>query len=513
MSLIRASATIGSLTLVSRVFGFVRDMMIASLLGAGIMSDAFIVAFKLPNFMRRLFAEGAFNSAFLPLYAGTVAAEGPETARTLVEEIHAVLVAILFVLCVLAVIFMPQVMYVLAPGFDKDPQKYELAVTLTRITFPYIFFISLVSLQGGLLNSIDKFAAVAATPIIMNVCFIFAMLVFTPFTPTSAHALAIGVIFSGVTQYWWLQYYCRKAGVAPRMIWPRMTGNVKKLFSLIGPAALGSSVAQINLLIDTQIGTLIPKAPSFLYYADRISELPLGVIGIAVSTALLPMLSRQIRTGDIAHALHTQNRALELAFLFGIPAAVALMIIPEPIIAVIYQRGAFSAQDTIATFHTLIAYACGLPAFLMVKVFASTFYANQDTKTPVKIAIVCVFINLFFNLTLMGPMQYVGLALSTSIAGWVNAFALGHQLHKRSLFVADTLFKFRMSRLILAALLMGLVLFPAQHVLMPYFSGKLVVKISALTGLIGLGGGVYGGALVALKVLKPDQLREYFKKR
>ncbi|HEU5047503.1 MAG TPA: murein biosynthesis integral membrane protein MurJ [Rickettsiales bacterium] len=513
MSLVRASATIGSLTLVSRIFGFVRDMMIASMLGAGIMSDAFIVAFKLPNFMRRLFAEGAFNSAFLPLYAGTVATEGPETARTLVEEIHAVLVSILFVLCVLAVIFMPQVMYVLAPGFDKDPQKYELAVTLTRITFPYILFISLVSLQGGLLNSIDKFAAVAATPIIMNVCFIIAMLIFTPFTPTAAHALAIGVIFSGVTQYWWLQYYCRKAGVAPRMIMPRMTGNVKKLFSLIGPAALGSSVAQINLLIDTQIGTLIPKAPSFLYYADRISELPLGVIGIAVSTALLPMLSRQIRTGDIAHALHTQNRALELAFLFGIPAAVALMVIPEPIIAVIYQRGAFSAQDTIATFHTLIAYACGLPAFLMVKVFASTFYANQDTKTPVKIAIICVFINLFFNLTLMGPMQYVGLALSTSIAGWVNAFALGYQLHKRSLFVADTMFKFRMSRLILAAILMGGALLPAQHLLMAYFTGKLVVKVCALTGLIAVGGGVYGGMLLVLKVLNPAQLREYFKRR
>ncbi|MEI6730701.1 MAG: lipid II flippase MurJ, partial [Pseudomonadota bacterium] len=212
MSLLRASATIGFLTLISRIFGFVRDMMIASFLGAGMYSDAFFVAFKIPNFMRRLFAEGAFNSAFLPLYAGTVAVEGREKAKILAEEIHAVLVTILLVITILAIIFMPSLMVVLAPGFDKDPAKYDLAVTLTRITFPYILFISLVSLQGGLLNSIDKFAAVAATPIIMNICLIIAMVAVVKFVPTPAHALAIGVMFSGITQYIWLLYFCRKAG-------------------------------------------------------------------------------------------------------------------------------------------------------------------------------------------------------------------------------------------------------------------------------------------------------------
>lgn len=512
MSLIRASATIGSLTLVSRVFGFVRDTMIAQLLGAGIWSDAFIVAFKLPNFMRRLFAEGAFNAAFLPLYAGTRATEGDKEARVLVEEIHSVLAFILVALCILAEIFMPQVMYVLAWGFDKDPEKFNLAVTLTRITFPYILFISLVSLQGGILNSISKFAAVAATPIIMNVCLITAMVAVVKFMPTPAHALAVGVMASGIAQYAWLQYFCRRQGVAPRWMFPRMTENVKKLFVLIGPAALGSSVAQINLFIDTQIATLIPKAPSFLYYADRIGELPLGIIGIAVSTALLPMLSRQIRTGDIAQARHTQNRALEISLLFGIPAMVALIVMPYPIINVLYEHGAFSPDDSDATYKTLIAYALGTPAFLMVKIFASTFYANQDTKTPVKIAIACVIINLFFNLTLMGPMKYVGLALATSIASWFNALALGYYLRKRELFVADTLLTFRLIRILGCSALMGAALLAVYPLVRDYFHAALLIKIIALCVLIGSGLVVYGLSLLMMRVITPAQLKGYLKR-
>jgi putative peptidoglycan lipid II flippase len=512
MSLIRASATIGGLTLVSRVFGFVRDMMIASFLGAGMLSDAFFVAFKIPNFMRRLFAEGAFNAAFLPLYASTHVGEGEAAARKFAEEINAVLALVLAVISVLAIVFMPDLMVILAPGFDKDPEKYKLSVTLTRITFPYIFFISLVCLQGGVLNSIDKFAAVAATPIIMNVCLIIAMLAVGPFVPTPAHALAIGVMVSGVTQYLWLLYYCRRAGVHPRLVLPRMTPNVKKLLVQIAPAALGSSVVQINLMIDVIIASLIPDAVSYLYYADRISELPLGIIGIAVSTALLPMLSRQIREGKMDVALHTQNRALELSLLFGLPATVALVIIPYPIIVTMYQHGAFSAIATSATYKTLIAYAVGLPAFLAVKIFASTFYANHDTRTPVKIAIICVFINLFFNLTLMHWLAYIGFALSTSIAGWVNACALGYFLYQRKLFTLDPLFKFRLLRISAGAILMGLALLAAQALLMGYFSHGLLVRIITLGVIIGIGFAVYGAALLGLRVLTPAQLKAYFAK-
>lgn len=462
--------------------------------------------------MRQLFAEGAFNAAFVPLYAGTRATEGPAVAKTLAEEVHAGLVLVLVIVSVLGVIFMPYLMVVLAPGFDNDPVKYNLTVLLTRITFPYILFISLVSLQGGILNSIDKFAAVAATPVIMNICLIAAMLLVSPFTPTSAHALAIGVIVSGVAQYLWLLYFCRKAGVGPHFIWPRLTPNVRRLLTLVAPAALGSSVTQINLVVNVIIASHVAGAVSVLYYAVRIEELPFGVIGIAISTALLPMLSRQIREGKIDLARHTQNRALELSQLFGIPATIALCIIPYPIVAVIYQHGAFSAADAEATFKTLIAYAIGLPPALAVKIFASTFYANQDTKTPVRVAIACVIINLFFNLTLMGPLGCMGLALSTSIASWVNAIALGWGLHTRKLFVMDATFRFRMVRIIAASLIMGAALLGLYSLLAEYLQKGLIYKIIALSAFIIGGLGVYGGILWMLKVINPQELKGYLKR-
>jgi len=513
MSLIRASATIGILTLASRVLGFVRDMMIASLLGAGMLSDAFLVAFKLPNFMRQLFAEGAANAAFVPLYAGIRATEGEASARKLSEEAQAGLTLLLLLVCVVAMIFMPQLMLILAPGFDADPEKYALTITLTRITFPYLLFISLVSLQGGILNSVGKFAAVAATPIIMNVCLIGAMLILSPFTPTAAHALSVGVLFSGVAQYLWLLYYCRKQGVSPRFIWPRMTPNMKKLLLLVAPATLGAGVTQINLMVNVIIASLIPGAVSILYYAVRISELPFGVIGVAVSTALLPMLSRQIREGNISAALHSQNRALELSLIFGLPATIAFMVIPYPIVMVIYEHGAFTAADSAATFKTLMAFALGLPPALVVKIFTSTFYANHDTKTPVKIGIACVLINLFFNLVLMHLMRYVGLAFSSSIANWVNAIALGMVLHRRRLFVVDEIFIFRLKRIMTASIVMGGALLVAYWLLAPHFSMGLLSKVIALILLIGIGKIVYVATLFFLGVLKPSQMREYFSRR
>jgi putative peptidoglycan lipid II flippase len=292
-----------------------------------------------------------------------------------------------------------------------------------------------------------------------------------------------------------------------------MTPNVRRLLALVGPAALGSSVTQINLVINVIIASLIPGAVSILYYAVRIEELPFGVIGIAVSTALLPMLSRQIRESKLETALHTQNRALELSLLFGIPATVALFVIPYPIVLVIYQHGRFTGADTVATVSTLIAYAVGLPAALAVKIFASTFYANQDTKTPVRIAVVCVGINLALNLALMGPMKYVGLALSASIASWVNALALGRSLHKRKLFVMDTIFRFRLLRMTAGALLMGAALWAAYTALADYFATGLIIKVLALGVLIGSGMVVYAVTLFALKVVNIREFKNYLRRR
>lgn len=431
MSLVKSTATIGGYTLLSRVLGFLRDVTIASGLGASYLSDAFFIAFKLPNFLRRLFAEGAFNSAFVPMFAGMLAVDGKDHANRFASEAMSFLLLVLLIVTGVFILCMPWLMYVLAPGFSDDPAKFDLTVTLTRITMPYIIFISLVSLLGGILNSGDRFAAVAATPVIMNLCLIIVPTLLGPLPPTGAHALAIAVMISGVAQWVWLVYFCRRFGMLPKLVRPRLTPEVKKLLALIAPAALGAGVAQVNLFIDLIIASQFDNGVSYLYYADRINELPLAVIGIAVGTALLPMLSRQIREGKREEAFQSQNRALLLSLFLSLPAAVALVIIAEPVISVVYQRGAFAAHETVATYRALVAFALGLPAFVLVKILAPGFYANHDTKTPFKIATGCILINLALNLALMVPLQHVGMALATSVSGWVNVISMVIILRRR----------------------------------------------------------------------------------
>ncbi len=437
MSLVKSTATIGLYTLISRVLGFARDVTIASGLGASYLSDAFFVAFRLPNYLRRLFAEGAFNAAFVPMYSGMLAVEGKDSARKFASEAMSFLVVLLLIVVAVFIAGMDWLMAVLAPGFTDDPIKYQLTVALTRITMPYILFISLVSLLGGVLNSMHQFAAAAATPIIMNLCLIIIPYLIDPFTPTGAHSLAIAVSCSGVAQWLWLVWFCHKEGMLPRLMRPRLTPDVKKLLKIIAPVALGAGVAQVNLFIDTIIATHFDSGVSYLYYADRINELPLAVIGIALGTALLPMLSRFIREGKTAESHNCQNRAIELGLFLSLPAAVALMIIAEPIIRVMFERGEFGAKETLATFAALRAFAIGLPAFILIKILSPGFYANQDTKTPFKIAMVCVAVNLALNLALMGPFRHVGMALATSTAGWVNVIMMLYVLTQRKWFVAS----------------------------------------------------------------------------
>lgn len=510
--LVRASATIGGLTMVSRVLGFIRDMMIASALGAGVLSDAFFVAFKLPNFMRRLFAEGAFNTAFVPLFAGILATEGKSAARVFAEEIYSVMLWILLGVTALFIVAMPWVMYILAPGFESDPYKYGLSVELTRITMPYMIFISLMSLLAGILNSWEKFAAVAATPIVMNLCLIVSQVALIHHTETPAHALAYGVFIAGVAQYLWLVWFCKKADVLPKLQAPRLTENFKKLMRLMAPAALGAGVAQINLMVDMIIASLIPNAVSYLYYADRIAEMPLGVIGIAVATALLPMMSKQIREGKTEAASYSQNRALELSLLLGLPAAAALIALAHPIISVMFERGAFGLNETLATYKALIAYALGLPAFLAVKIFAPGFFANQDTKTPVKIAVVCVLLNFILNLVLMQSMAHVGMALATTIAGWVNAGAMGYILYKRKVFVPDALLVFRLMRITGASLLMAGCVWLAYIQWETYFYDGGHMRYFAMAVLVSLGLLIFGISTLLLRIVTREQLRGYFKR-
>lgn len=513
MSLFRSAATIGFFTLLSRILGFVRDICIARFIGANAVTDAFFVAFKLPNFMRRLFAEGAFNSAFVPLYAGTLTTDGKPAAQQLAGETLAVLTCVLLVVVAVMVAFMPQVMLVLAPGFEDDPAKFELAVTLTRITMPYLLFISLVSLLGGVLNSFEKFAATAASPILLNIALISSILLFRDQFPTPAHALSWGVFAAGILQFAWLLFFCKRNGILPPLRRPALTERVKKLLKLIAPAALGAGVAQVNLMVDMIIASQVPEGVSYLYYADRVNQLPLGVIGVGVGTALLPLLSKQMREPDPSRALHTQNRAIELVLLLALPAACALLVIAQPIISTLFEHGAFSIDATLATYPALMAYGLGLPSFVLIKVLAPGFFAQHDTKTPFVIASVCMVLNLVLCLALVGPMAHVGLALATTIAGWVNAIWMGVVLHKRGLLLPDAKLKHRAPRIVLACGLMALSLAGGYAISYTVFSESHGMRIAALALLVALGMAVYGFLVLQLKVMEWQELQQLMRRR
>lgn len=493
MSLIRAAATVGSFTMISRITGFLRDVLIAAILGAGPVADAFFVAFKLPNFFRRLTAEGSFTVAFVPLFAGTLEAEGRAEARRFAEEVLAMMCAVLAALTLAMILTMPWVMYVLAPGFVATPERFDIAVELTRITFPYLPLISIVALYGGVLNSLDRFAAMAAAPILLNLILIAAMVGFADRMETPGHVLAWGVAIAGLAQLVWLISASARAGFPLRLRLPRLTLGVRKLFRLMVPAMLGAGVVQINLLIDMVLASTLPLGSiSFLYYADRVNQLPLGVIGVAIGTALLPMLSRQWRAEDAAGAMETQNRALEFGALLTVPAAVGLGVLAGPIVTVLFERGAFTAADSAQTSAAMVAFAAGLPAFVLVKVLQPGFFAREDTRTPVKVAAAAVLLNLVLNLILMQFLAHVGLALATAIASWANGLALAHLLRRDGVFRLDERSKRRLPRILFAALVMGAAL-----------SAMLWIADTAALGLFGRGTlvgavGLLGFILVAL---------------
>jgi len=498
MSLLRAITTIGGMTLISRVLGFVRDILIAAVLGTGMAADAFFVAFRFPNLFRRLFAEGAFSAAFVPIFTRKLVA-GDDAARRFQEQAFSVLALALVVFVSLVEIAMPWLVdWVLAPGFQDVPGKSELTTLLSRIAFPYLFFISLVSLLSGVLNALGKFAAAAATPILLNICLIFALLVLTPLLPTPGHALGVGVFLAGVVQLLWLVAYVKKQGLPVRLARPRLTEDVKLLGRRILPVVFGASLYQINLLIGTILASLLSEgAVSYLYYADRVTQLPLGLVGVAVGTALLPMLSKQLQSGDEAQALHSQNRGLEFAALLTLPAAVALLVIAEPVISVLFERGAFDGQAALATAKALMAFAAGLPAFVLIKVLAPGFFSRGDTKTPVKIAALSMVLNIVLNVIWMQFWGYVGIAAASSAAAWLNALLLGLVLWRRGHFVADRRLVSRSLKIMLASAVMALGLFQAQALLSPWLEGSGPEKILGLSLLI-IGGGVVFAVMVLI---------------
>lgn len=506
MSLLKSTAIIGSLTLASRIFGFARDVIVANVMGASWLTDAFFVAFKLPNFFRRLLAEGAFSAAFVPMFAGIHTREGKTAAMHFAAEALAVLTVILLLLNGFVITFMPFLLHVFAPGFVDDPAKYDLTVTLSRIAFPYIFFMSLVALLGGILNSLGRFTAFAAAPILLNATLVASLLLLPPYTPTAAHAMSVGVFVAGVVQLAFMVWFCKRADAMPGFVLPRLTPHIRRLMKLIAPAALGAGVAQINLLIDVTLASNFKEGVSYLYYADRINELPIGVIGVAVGTALLPLITRQLREHKLEAAQHSFNRAIELVLLFGVPACAALLAIPETIIRTLYERGEFSPSDTAATYTAMMAFAAGLPAFVLVKVLAPGFYANEDTKTPFYIATTCVVLNLVLNLILMQFYEHVGLAMATSIAGWVNALAMAKILHARGMLKLDHLARRRLPRIVFASGVMCTLLIFACDAMQNWLHGTTATKALAMALLVGGGGVVYGATILGTKAYHLNEL-------
>jgi putative peptidoglycan lipid II flippase len=512
--MIRHVLTVGAWTGASRILGFVRDIAIAARLGAGPEADAFFVALKLPNFFRRLFGEGAFAAAFVPLFAGALAGEGREAARRVAEGALAVMIATLATLTLLAIVFMPQAMTILAPGFIDEPYRFGLAVELTRITFPYLLLICVVALLSGVLNGLGRFSAAAAAPILFNLCLIAGLFAAPLLSIGLAQGLAWGVAASGVAQLLLLAAATARAGMPLRLPLPRLSPEVRTLLRKMIPGAIGAGVTQINLMIDVIIASLLPQgAIAFLYYADRVAQLPLGVIGTAVGTALLPLLSRQVRSGEAGAAVATQNRAVEFALLLTLPAAAGLITAAGPIVTVLFERGAFGPAETGATALALAAYGFGLPAFVLVKVFAPGFFARGDTATPVKVAITCVVLNLILNLLLIRPFGHVGIALATGLAAWVNALSLAVLLRRQGRWREDARLVSRGSRILLAAVAMGLALWGMRGAVADDLIALRFYRWAVLAGLIAAGGAAYAALALAVRAADIAELRGYLRRR
>ncbi len=494
MAFLRNIATVGGLTLVSRALGFLRDILIAAFLGAGPIADAFFVAFKLPNFFRRLFAEGAFSAAFIPIFSGELTRHGRDRAVAFAAQAASVLLWALLALVLFFEITMPWFMHVLAPGFAEDPEKFNLAVDLSRITFPYILFISLVSLLGGVLNTLDRFAAMAATPILLNLCLIAALVVFARAAMTPGHALAWGVAAAGVVQLVWLVVALKRENIILHLPHPRLSPNIQRLLKLFVPVALGAGVYQVNLVIDVIIASLLPTgAISFLYYADRVNQLPLGVVGVAVGTALLPLLSRQVKNDESEAALESQNRAIEYALFLALPAAAALMALSTPVVTVLFERGAFSPADARATAQALTAFATGLPAYVLVKVLAPGYFSREDTATPIKIGVAAMVLNVVLNLILMTFLAHVGLALATSISAWFNATLLAQGLKKRGHLALNSRLRRRVALMLLSSVGLAVALVFLADGLAGPLAGSQTMRFAALAALVVVGMVLYGG--------------------
>jgi putative peptidoglycan lipid II flippase len=516
MDFLRSIFTVGGYTMGSRVLGFIRDILIAHALGTGLAADAFFVSMRFPNLFRSLFAEGAFNAAFVPQYARRLEGEGHDPARRFAEQVMSVMTSVLLVFTVLAQAGMPWLMYLLAGGYADDPAKYALSVLLTQVTFPYLLFMSLTALQGGILNSLHQFMHAAAAPILLNVVMIIALVIVGPFAlplQEVAYALAWAMTVAGVGQFLWMVIACHRAGMDLHLPLPRLTPEVRKLFRLMLPGIIGSGVMQVNLVIGTQIASWQDGAVSYLYYADRVYQFPLAIVGSATGVVLLPVLSRQLRGGQGEAAMSTLNRGIELVLLLTVPAAVALIAIPLPIVSVLFQHGNFTADDSAATALALGIYGAGLPAFVLVKALTPAFYAREDTATPFRYAIISMVVNTILSVALFQVMAFAGIALGTVLASWLNIAMLGWTLHKRGHLVADGRLRGRLPRILLSSVAMGVCVWGAAWLLADILTAGVVWQAVGVALLVGAGLVVFGALALITGGASASEVRQLLRRR
>ncbi len=511
MKLVKAMATVGGLTGVSRILGFLRDVMTAIILGAGPIADAFIIALKLPNLFRRVTAEGAFSVSFVPMYSAKMQKEGQASADGFASNTFAVMCTILTPFTILAIIGMPWIIQILAPGFEVGSERYELSVEMTRVTFPYLLLISLSALMGGVLNAHDKFAPFAAAPIVVNLALIAALYFLEPLMKTGGHALSWGLFGAGVLQFLGLIACVKmyRIGLSIRM--PKFDVDIKKLFKLMGPGVLGAGVVHINLFVDIIIAsTLATGSISYLYYADRLNQLPLGMVGIAVGTALLPMLSRAMAGGNTGEARHLFNRAMEICLILALPAGVAMLVASGPLIQTLFQYGNFDADDARLTSHVLAGYALGVPAYVAGKVFSTAYYARQDTKSPVKISVICALTNIGLALMMIPFLGVAGIALATGLCGWLQFIMLARGLKGDEKASFDDRFKRTLPRIIFASCVMAAVLVIVAHYSSGYYNGTKVEKIGSLAVLVASGLATYSLAVLGTGAIKITDIKSLF---
>ena len=496
MSLLKALATVSSLTLVSRILGFVRDLVIARVFGAGLVTDAFFVAFKLPNFLRRLFAEGAFSQAFVPILAEYKNRRGEAETRLLVDHVAGLLALALFIVSVAGVLAAPVIIYITAPGFAASPGKFDLTVDLLRVTFPYIFFISLTALAGGILNTYSRFSVPAITPALLNLSFIGFALWGAPHFDPPVTALAWAVFAGGVAQLTLQVPFLARLGLLPRFRLNLKDEGVWRVLRQMGPAVFGVSIGQVSLVINVIFASfLVTGSVSWLYYADRLMEFPIGLLGVALGTILLPSLSKHYAERSARQYSELLDWGLRLTLLLAAPAAAALALLAVPLVATLFHYGAFGAEDVFLTRRAVLAYSLGLIGLVMVKVLAPGFYARQDIRTPVKIALMTLAITQLMNFAFVWHLKHAGLALAIGLGACFNAALLLRGLRRREIYTPQPGWPVFLLKLALAVYAMGAVLWLASGVDVSWLARGAAARAANLTGVVLLGAASYFTAL------------------